>query len=358
MNYPEIIHHYLAGDATHDQEEQLFTGLADHPEWREELQLQLKIHEAAQRDLPSLTVPPAARSAIFSRLGFNQTSGIMHLGAMRLFGLPLPAMAGVGLLVLGAGAYLAFTSIAFKSEGQPAQSIPSPMQSVTPAQAMQPSPPIENGSQSQVQGASKTSAIAAEPRSTSNAKVQEDPSLGRLAPRGPEIPNEPVTSYVDPGKFSSVSYLTPEKIIGVADAGKIFCSENGGKTWVLQTSMTQADLSGVHFIDLAAGVAVGAHGTILLTSDEGREWKTIPSMTTANLATVRYVTRDTLYACGEKGTLLRSTNGGAAWTLLKTGTTANLFRMRFENGSIGEVHGEGGISLMTQDAGATWKLIK
>ena len=73
----------------------------------------------------------------------------------------------------------------------------------------------------------------------------------------------------------------PALVWAVGDNGTIVHTNNGGKNWVAQRSMTSALLQGVAFADANDGWAVGNVGTILHTSNGGKTWaaqtSTIPN---------------------------------------------------------------------------------
>lgn len=349
MSYEKRIHDYLAGDLSPDEERRLFDDLSAHPEWRQELTAQLKIEQAAQKDLGTIAVPTAATAAIFSSLNFaapDQTVAHERTSAAALsesnilsrFGLFAMVSTVSAIIAVGCLVYMLFRT----SETTIAPVV------TTPVQAPQ---TIDNRGVQRSNG-NQTQAIE------SPSSVSSMPVVKENAPSSPAavkvIPNEPMRVYFDIGRFSSVDYLTQQKIIGVADEGKIYCSEDGGKSWAIQTSGTSSDLFGVHFIDTLHGIAVGANGTILRTDNAGKEWQKMSSGTAVQLATVRYATSDTVYACGAQGTIVRSTSSGRQWQQLQSGTTANLFKIRFQTGSVGTVGGEHNLTLETSNAGATW----
>jgi hypothetical protein len=333
MTYQETIHRYLSGEATPDEEASLFTGLADHPEWRDELQFQMELERATQSDLGKLHVPNAVTSSIFSELGFSNrvaASGAL-LSLFRTYRTAIVVLAGfVGIATL----------MYFLEQPDPVQK-PVPISSIVPqrievAQDQRQSPVTQT-----VSGAwQKRRSRLADKHTTASAPV---------------VPNEPMTVHLDIAEFSSVAYLTPQKIIGVASAGRIYASNDAGKSWILQKSGTTSDLFGVSFLDTADGIAVGSNGLILTTNSGGASWNRVKSNTTANLNTVRFATTDTVYVCGDNGVIMRSVNGGSLWAIQSSPTSANLFRILFQNGSNGEVRGEHGIRFITHNGGEIWE---
>jgi len=93
----------------------------------------------------------------------------------------------------------------------------------------------------------------------------------------------------------------------------ILRTSNAGQSWLLQTSGTTRDLSGVYFLDSQTGFAVGAAGTILRTTNSGAQWITASSGTTNWLEKVFFSDAMNGTIVGSTGTILRTTNGGVVW---------------------------------------------
>ncbi len=348
MSYEKRIHDYLAGELSPEEERRLFDDLSAHPEWRHELTAQLKIEQAAQKDLGTVVVPTAVTAAIFSSLDFaapdqsiaspvKTMTGVTGTTILSRFGLFAMVSTVSAIIAVGCLVFMLYRS----SE-------------TTPIVHSASAPNVYSSVHDSVQTHSSTSEPNQVVKAATSSPAATKEMTALKTPFIKTIPNEPMRFYFDIGRFSSVDYLTQKKIIGVADEGKIYCSEDGGKSWEMQTSGTSSDLYGVHFIDTTHGIAVGAKGTVLHTSTAGREWQKMSSGTEATLATVRYANRDTVYACGAQGTIIRSTSSGIQWQQLESGTTANLFKIRFENGSTGIVGGEHNLTLETDNAGTTW----
>ena len=377
MTYPELINEYLDGKlAGTPRERELFDGLAEQPEWREEMALQLQMEQAMRRDLTMVAVPPAATNAIFSRIRFAPSEqrsmiaetpsairrfvfgkGAEHLGVYSAL-----RIATIAILLSGS-AFVLYSNLKSNTSTTPpvrANGLPPQMPPVSdsavaptiiPTSSLPTTPPIPNAIADRVQKERTPS-----PATASSNDAEKLIHVTDV--RQTDIANEPIISYLNVGNFYAVDYLTREKIIGVFESGKIFCSEDGGHAWMLQSSGTTTDLYGVNFIDTLNGAAVGGHGTVLRTSDAGRHWRQVISGTDAKLIAVRYVTADTLYACGDGGSIIRSTDAGNVWTRQTSGTSANFFRMQWKNGEEGEIRGAHGIALTTHDAGVTWNIVK
>ncbi len=77
--------------------------------------------------------------------------------------------------------------------------------------------------------------------------------------------------------FSNISvndlfFITPELGYAVGYPGKIYFTNDAGRTWSEQVSTVSDDLRNVIFIDSLAGWACGDLGTIIHTTDGGKLW--------------------------------------------------------------------------------------
>jgi hypothetical protein len=355
MSNEYLIHRYLSEELSLEEEKYLFDALSESEELRSELSTQLRLQQETQKDLPKVSIPPTVTKAIFNSLGFTaplHTGVKFSVAGRQLFTITTAKMSTVFSV---AAILIALTTFAYMVIDRSERSDNTLSESTNKAIDL----PVPSDSKSGGSFLTAEKPVATENRRHESASVKtgylaENPT-SFIAEHAKVIPNEPIKAYFDIGKFSSVDYLTQAKIIGVADAGKIYCSEDGGKSWTLQESKTSNDLFGVNFFDTERGVIVGANGTALVTPNAGRDWENVETKTKVNLITVRYATRDTIYACGAQGAILRSTTGGRDWSMLQSGTTASLFKIRFTNGSNGIVSGEHGVTFQTHDAGLTWE---
>ena len=327
-SYQKLIHDYLEGTLSENEERQLFDNLSANPEWREELAFQMRMHEAMQKDLSTVTIPSKSTASIFAALGF----GVPEKTTAALIFRFLPHLKLSTVLLSLSATALATSAIYFLTLRDP--HIPKIPDAITrPVEISNPPVP-------------QVSEPVTEPTVTASPDSKEVPHAEETKPVH--------KASMNIGKFSSVDYLTNEKIVGISSGGTIYMSDDGGTLWKNLPSHTSKDLFGLHFRDTSNGLVVGAEGTILLTADAGKNWASVSSGTESNLIAVRYATADTVYACGAQGTILRSTSGGLVWKKLESGTFASLFNIHFENAQKGSIGGEHGIMLQTTDGGLTW----
>jgi len=218
-------------------------------------------------------------------------------------------------------------------------------------------------------------------------------------------------------RLNDICFLNQNLAWVVGDAGVIWFTENGGQTWSMQESGTDAPLYAVHFLNEKLGVAVGGKtelyshvgkGIFLKTNDGGKTWQNYPIFCAPILYDVKMMTPKTIWAAGSASEsypsgVIFTTDGGLDWSALPGGRSrgwASLDLMDRENasgvgldGSIqvirktsqlvknpslglrraclvslfpfqqtpvgmisGWMVGEGGLLMSTPDAGETWQL--
>lgn len=169
------------------------------------------------------------------------------------------------------------------------------------------------------------------------------------------------------------------------DAGAVYRTTDGGKSWKPLLSGAAANINFIYFIDWNYGWMLGESGgkmadetegenILLLTTNGGRTWtrKSLP-----NVTNLYFTDAKTGWAVGKNATLLKTTDGGLEWNkveslekLIGLPIDSSSYNFGFrdihftdaENGwLIGNFYGRarsniGGI-FMTSDGGATWKRV-
>jgi photosystem II stability/assembly factor-like uncharacterized protein len=161
----------------------------------------------------------------------------------------------------------------------------------------------------------------------------------------------------------------------------VYRTNNGGTTWVKQTSATfnlsTSFINVVHFFNANDGVALGdpesGYHEIYTTSNGGTTWARVPQ---ANLpaplaadeyGTIGYyhVLGNTVWYTTTKGRIYKSTNKGLNWTVTTTPLAANCFivdlAFKDQNNGIMICNRlspvENGILYSTSNGGTTWSLL-
>lgn len=129
-----------------------------------------------------------------------------------------------------------------------------------------------------------------------------------------------------------------------------------------------AELTGVAFVNLRLGWAVGDRGVILHTDDGGASWTRQPSGVACRLRSVCFVDERNGWAVGgesipqtdrSRGVVLRTTDGGTSWQPVPTSLIPGLRQVRFtsptEGWAVGDVSTFAPSGLFfSRDGGRTW----
>jgi len=131
------------------------------------------------------------------------------------------------------------------------------------------------------------------------------------------------TQYYSSTKYVTSVYFSSKNVgWSVGSGGLILKSENGGNTWVAESSGTIHNLASVQFLDTNTGWAVGDSGTILNTLNGGLTWASQNSGVSGppnnknfdvSLQSVHFVDKNHGWASGNYDVVLNTDNGGITW---------------------------------------------
>ena len=129
-------------------------------------------------------------------------------------------------------------------------------------------------------------------------------------------------------------------------------SADGGESWSLRDTGSQADLYG-SYVDDEVALLLGREGTILRSVDDGASWQRVSADSSRALRrALREPRSGALLAFGEHGTLLRSADDGLIWKPVSTGTDAELRTGILEPGTGNVIFvGQRGVILRSTDGG-------
>jgi photosystem II stability/assembly factor-like uncharacterized protein len=137
--------------------------------------------------------------------------------------------------------------------------------------------------------------------------------------------------------------------------GTILHTNDGGKTWVVQTSGTDYTLGDIHFVDSVNGWAVGDEGTIVHTTDGGKTWVKQKSPVPYWLMGVQFVNSRKGWIATERTTILYTEDGGNNWQVQFKDKDYALRRVSFCDENNGWAVGEYGFIYHTDNGGKTWQ---
>ena len=104
---------------------------------------------------------------------------------------------------------------------------------------------------------------------------------------------------------------------GQADDGHgvVFCTTNGGQSWIRQLDESYGDIRTITFIDRRHGWASGQSGNIYFTSDGGDHWDLQTALPTQFIYRLCFLDSLQGYGVASPGRFISSTDGGFSWRL-------------------------------------------
>jgi photosystem II stability/assembly factor-like uncharacterized protein len=154
--------------------------------------------------------------------------------------------------------------------------------------------------------------------------------------------------------WAAAHFLSADQGWLIGESGQVLQTTNGGQSWALADSRTNANLRGLTFLGQAMGWIVGEGGVIRRTTDGGLSWQQQFSPIGADLNSVDFAFSNLGLVAGDCGTLLRTINGGTAWTWVEAGTPNNLNVVQWVDTQTVLAAGEGGVLLRSTNGGQTW----
>ena len=140
--------------------------------------------------------------------------------------------------------------------------------------------------------------------------------------------------------------------------GIILHSIDGGRTWEKQDSGTTMAIEGLYFLNPNLGWAVGWSGTILLTTDGGKKWQSITTAAaTWSLTSVYFRDERNGWAVGFAGELLASHDGGLTWQALKSPVQSSLSSLAIDKAGRIWIAADEQL-LVSEDGGQNWTAAK
>ncbi|GMQ28941.1 YCF48-related protein [Algoriphagus confluentis] len=155
-------------------------------------------------------------------------------------------------------------------------------------------------------------------------------------------------------RFNDVIFLNENLGFAVGEAGRIFRTIDGGKSWIAVPSGTAKDLLSIEKSGEETLFVVGEDGIVLRSENAGQNWASVDIGITSSLNEVTFQQNGLGFICGDQGKISKTLNGGVSWETLSTGITEGL--KTIEIAPTGRVFaaGEGGKILYSLDTGKNW----
>jgi photosystem II stability/assembly factor-like uncharacterized protein len=139
--------------------------------------------------------------------------------------------------------------------------------------------------------------------------------------------------------FKAISFRNNNVGTLVGEFGRIFCSNDGGNTWISPPAGSAINWTDAYFTNEDNGILVGEFGFIWRTTNGGQTWVHQSSGTSNHLNDVCFKSSSKGWAVGDSGTILKTTNGGVTWLQQSSGTSAHLNSVCFIDEDTGLVCG-------------------
>ena len=119
--------------------------------------------------------------------------------------------------------------------------------------------------------------------------------------------------------LNSIALADNEKLYIVAEAGKVYRSDDSGGSWVPLAPAYIGSFFGVLAVTGDTVLVFGLRGHIFRSEDAGNTWQEIEIPTQEMLTNGIVVSGDEIYITGLGGTILRSSDGGKSFSLVEQG---------------------------------------
>ena len=147
-------------------------------------------------------------------------------------------------------------------------------------------------------------------------------------------------------------------------AGKIYRTEDGGKSWSTIQLETPNPMFNVFALPGTPHAwAVGHFNTLFYSGDKGKTWTRqiyeIPEdmEDEPGLNDVVFIDAQHGWIVGEFGTILVTEDGGKTWTVQASPVSTPLYAVEFLDAQRGAAVGSQGRIVVTEDGGLTWRIV-
>ncbi len=152
-----------------------------------------------------------------------------------------------------------------------------------------------------------------------------------------------------------------QSICIVGSYGKILRTEDGGATWAIQKTPTQAHLQKVVAWDKNTLMTIGDNATVLTTSDAGKSWKAVkaPTYERGDVYLSAYIEPGSgrVWITGNMGMVLVSDDKGATWNMAHPQEDISWNSIAVTKGQNVLLVGEAGKVQHSKDNGKTWEKV-
>ena len=155
------------------------------------------------------------------------------------------------------------------------------------------------------------------------------------------------------------------------ELGRIFRTDDGGKTWTRQDAGTKRPLLALACVDANTAWVTSTQGALYHTTDGGKSWGKVDTTSDRHVFALKFPTAQRGHGGGDFGRMIHTEDGGKTWTksqvptdivlpesALDTGVDpgdVNLYSLSYGTPELAWMVGEFGIAMHSTDGGLTWK---
>ncbi|MEK7833228.1 MAG: YCF48-related protein, partial [Acidobacteriota bacterium] len=208
----------------------------------------------------------------------------------------------------------------------------------------------------------KAQKIETKPELKAEALPETKPETKLSAESKAEAPPLPVTTDANSSSTEKGAEKDEPKIVVPPIADALTESALAKSNWrmVRRTAETDKNLRAIHFVDSMTGWAAGDAGAVYRTTDGGRTWRPLLSGVSANINFVFFFDWNHGWMIGDSTSkdddgetvLLSTINGGRTWMIQKI---PNLLSVHFTDLQNGWAVGRNATLLRTTNGGTDWK---
>jgi photosystem II stability/assembly factor-like uncharacterized protein len=149
--------------------------------------------------------------------------------------------------------------------------------------------------------------------------------------------------------------FSPEKMIAITSDKECALSNDGGRSWFVQSLSVTKDLNKIFFVNLQRGWILGDGGTLLQTDDSGLTWNPVKLGTKNTLYDMYFFDELHGWIVGDKGLFAQTKDGGLNWTIVDVRIKKSFSRVLFVTAEVGWLFSAFGDVYKTYDAGSNWE---
>ena len=164
-----------------------------------------------------------------------------------------------------------------------------------------------------------------------------------------------INERVDFSYFSDVDFVDDKNGWIVSSNGLIKHTNDGGKTWINQTSPIKTLFNKVQFVNKDYGWILGDSNTILRTENGGKNWTNITPKNKSVILSSYFLTPQKGWIIHSNG-IFKTTDGGVSWERIYDTHDGYFLKIIFSDSLTGFVLHENGL-LKTTDGGNSWEFM-